>query len=164
MKKDKKLLYRKENTKALHYRCNNPGSDFRHERNTKKLKEFGGNKKSMKGSDRGRDYAPLYMFLLSKVGKKWDDVYSEAASRLDTPEPIFHLVAKHEKDKRDVVRCGENSRYSGLFIDDDGLLQKVDPTMTNEKLYPSCHCCTHTFNGKPLSKTYDDFNNKHIAK
>ena len=152
MNKDIKPLYRKVNTKALHH-DHNTGSDARHDRNTKK----GINKSMKKNDQRGLDYTPLYKFLLSKVGQDWNKVHSEAVSRLDKEEPIYHMVALHEHNRRDTVRCGESSQFSGLYVDENNLLQIVNPSVTNETLYPSCHCCTHTFNGVPLSKTYDDF-------
>ncbi|EAZ8979994.1 hypothetical protein CGN00_24335, partial [Salmonella enterica] len=57
-------------------------------------------------TNRGLDYTPLFMFLLSKTGEKWDQVYSEAIRRLDKPDPVFWLVALHEKDRMNFVRCG----------------------------------------------------------
>ena len=107
MNRDKKPLYRKVNTTArgCHHQS---GQDFKHERHTKKGEQL--NKQSVKmkrGVERGLDYTPLYMFLLSKVGKKWDDVYSEAISRLDKSEPIFYIVAKNENDKNAVDRSQE---------------------------------------------------------
>ena len=110
-----------------------------------------------KNVERGLDYTPLYKFLLSKVGQDWDMIHSEAISRLDKEDPIYHLVARNEHEKQDYVRCGESSKYSGLFVDEDNKLQLVNPNLRNEHLFPSCHCCTHTFNGTPLQKTYADF-------
>lgn len=104
------------------------------------------------------DYTPLYKFLLSKVGQDWDKIHSEAISRLDKEEPIYHLVALFNKsEEKDYVRCGESSYYSGLFVDENNFLQKVNPNLKNEDMYPSCNCCTHTFNGMPFQKTYADF-------
>lgn len=47
------------------------------------------------------------MFLLTKVGQQWDEVYSHAVKRLDKPEPIFWMVALHSHEQRDYVRCGD---------------------------------------------------------
>jgi hypothetical protein len=47
---------------------------------------------------------------------------------------------------------GESSYYRGMYIDDNGVLQRVDPTMGRQNLEPSCACCTHTFNGAPFTK------------
>lgn len=44
------------------------------------------------------------------------------------------------------VRTDENSYYSGLWVDEAGLLQKVDPQLTPELMKPFYDCCTHTFN------------------
>ncbi|WP_202621792.1 hypothetical protein [Pontibacter russatus] len=51
--------------------------------------------------ERGLDYAPLFRFLLSKVGKDWEDVVNEAKSRLDELEPIYWVVALNEEDRKD---------------------------------------------------------------
>lgn len=74
-------------------------------------------------------------------------MFSEANARLDRPEPVFWMVAQHESDKQDYVRTDENSYYSGLYIDEGGLLQKVNPQLTPEQMKPDCSCCTQTFNG-----------------
>ncbi|TNE46233.1 MAG: hypothetical protein EP343_24315 [Deltaproteobacteria bacterium] len=98
---------------------------------------------------RGRDYTPLFRFLLSKVGESWDAVYKEAVSRLDSPEPIFWLVSSHlSEGLQDVVRIGIHSYYSRLYVDDNKRLQKVNPSLTTKDFYPACSCCTHSFNGE----------------
>lgn len=151
MSKDghKEPLYRKVNTKARNVH-HNFGGEARYDRNTKK-----GLNKSMKNKvARGLDYTPLYRFLLSKVGKNWDEVHSEAVSRLDQEDAIYHLVARHAAEKKDSVCCGESSYYSGLYVDENNLLQKVKPDLKNEDFSPSCKCCTHTFNGSPFLKAY----------
>ncbi|WP_342367109.1 hypothetical protein [Pseudomonas fluorescens] len=95
----------------------------------------------------GFDYTPLFRFLLSKVGRPWNEVFSEANARLDRPEPVFWMVALRESDKEEYVRTGENSYYSGLWVDEAGLLQKVNPQLTLDLMEPFYDCCTHTFNG-----------------
>jgi hypothetical protein len=147
-------LYRKVNTKARGVR-HRVGGDFRHQRNTKAFEESDVSRAPMRGrDDRGLDYTPLFKFLLSKVGTRWDDVYSEAIARLDRAEPVFWLVALAESDRRPFVCVGESTYYSGLFVDDDGSLQVVDPSRTVETMTPSCGCCTHTFNGVPFTRTF----------
>ncbi|MFL6199341.1 MAG: hypothetical protein ACJ76J_09205 [Thermoanaerobaculia bacterium] len=96
---------------------------------------------------RGLDYTPLFKFLLSKVGSDWNDVFSEAVARLDRPEPIFWLVALTEPERRECVRLGESSYYSGLYVDTEGILRIVNPELGPEKMTPLCTCCTHTLNG-----------------
>ena len=96
---------------------------------------------------RGLDYTPLFRFLLSRVGSEWDGVYREAVARLDRPDPIFWLVARHEHERREMVRVGESSYFSGLYVDDAGILRIVNPDLRPEDLSPSCDCCTHTLNG-----------------
>lgn len=143
-----KKLYRKENKKVFNYK-GNKGGDFCHSRNTKAMNGFEGTHMSMHGSkERGMDYTPLFKFLLSKVGQKWDDVYSEAISRLDKKEPIFWMVdlQPNENDKG-VVRLGESSYYSKLTVNKEGVLIKVNPDLTTDTMFTSCNCCTHTFNG-----------------
>jgi hypothetical protein len=157
MKKDVKSLYRKVNTNTQHVH-HNTGSDAKYDRNTKS----GLNKNMKKDVQRGLDYTPLYMYLLSKIGQDWDKIHSDAIKRLDKEEPIYHLVAKNDTEKRDYVNCGESSHYSGLYIDENNTLQKVNPNLKNEDLIPSCPCCTHTFNGKVLVKKHNYADDKSI--
>ena len=122
MKHEKEPLYRRVNTKAL--RCTHKrGGDFRHARNTKRVTTNDEKRGRMQGrSDRGLDYTPLFRFLLSRIGTRWDEVHAEAVARLDREEPIFWLVARREEDKQARVRVGESTYFSGLFVDADGLL------------------------------------------
>jgi hypothetical protein len=149
MNKEIKPLYRKVNTKARNV-WHMKGSDAKYDRNTKTgVKGSMGSKKN-----RGLDYTPLYMFLLSKVGKDFDDVYSEAVARLDNDEAIYHLVLRDGEKMKGSIMCGESSRYNTLYVDENNLLQLVNPSIRNEHFFPSCHCCTHTFNGKVLTNKY----------
>jgi hypothetical protein len=151
----KRPLFRKVNTTARGV-DHHHGRDFSDSRNQKAQKAFDGNHQSMHGRKlRGLDYTPLFRFLLSKVGTEWDAVYSEAVARLDRPEPIFWLVARSPYERREVVRLGESTYFSGLYVDEHGLLQRVNPQLRIEDLHPSCGCCTHTFNGKPFTNPFD---------
>lgn len=147
MNREKPKLYRKVNTKAkgLHH---NFGGDFKNTRNSKReaLQQVKGTMFGTK--QRGLDYTPLFKFLLSKIGSNWDEVFSEAKSRLDRQEPIFWIVALHEDERKDYVRIGESTYFSGLFVDDKGVLQLVNPNLNAADMTPFCDCCTHTFNGK----------------
>lgn len=148
----KEPLYRKVNTRARGVR-HRTGGDYRHERHTKAA-VAGTNRGTMHGAHRrGLDYTPLFRFLLSKVGSPWDAVYSEAVARLDQPEPIFWLVARTELERQAVVHMGESTHYTGLYVDDDGVLRVVDPDLRPEHLTPYCACCTHTLNGVPFSRS-----------
>lgn len=89
----------------------------------------------------------MFRFLQSRVGSQWDATYAEANARLDTTEPIFWIVARTEHERREVVRLGESSYFSGLFVDEQGRLQRVNPALHAEDMVPNCTCCTHTFNG-----------------
>lgn len=106
------------------------------------------------GKRRGRDYTPLFRFLLSRVGRDWTDVHSEAVSRLDDEAPIFWLVARTEAEQRAKVLVGQNSYYSGLYVDENNRLTIVDPSLSVEQMEPSCSCCTHTFNGQPFTRPH----------
>ena len=141
----KEPLYRKVNTQT-HGVHHDTGGNYRTERKKAVLSEA--SRGSMHGKRmRGLDYTPLFLFLLSKVGSEWNSVYSEAVARLDRPDPIFWLVARSETDRREIVRIGESSYYSGLYVDDAGILRIVNPDLRPEDLTPYCSCCTHTFNG-----------------
>lgn len=107
-----------------------------------------------KGLQRGLDYTPLFKFLLSKVGCDWNEVHSEAVSRLDKEEPIFWLVAKDFESSSEVVRTGESTYFSGLYVDEKGIIRIVNPDIDENTLKPLCKCCTHTFNGIHFSRKY----------
>lgn len=144
----KKPLYRTVNTRSHsvnYYR--GIGPDSKNDRNTKN-----GLKKSMKSRKLGLDFRPLFMFLLSKVGEKWDDIYSEAKSRL--PESEGHVI-QWIFGSGDTVRIGDNAYFSSLIVDENGILQKKS-NIGVESVYPSCDCCTHTFNGKTLTNKWAD--------
>ena len=147
MNKEQSKLYRKVNTKArgVHH---NFGGDYRNSRHAKK-ETVEQTKGSMFGKkERGLDYTPLFRFLLSKVGCNWEEVFSEARSRLDRTDPVFWMVALQDAEKKDNVRIGESSYYSGLYVDEDGILQITNPHLKALDMKPFCSCCTHTFNGK----------------
>ncbi len=102
----------------------------------------------------GMDYTALFQFLLSKVGQPWNEVHSEAVNRLDKPAPIFYLVALYRKNWQSYVCCGESSYYySELYVDERGILQKVNPAFTAEDVPVICRCCTYTFNGELVPVT-----------
>ena len=146
MNRDKKPLFRKVNTRArgVHH---NFGGDFKYSRN-KKRESIEQTRGSMHGKkERGLDYTPLFKFLLSKVGEDWDNVFSEAKARLDKTEPIFWIVALKENERKEYVRVGESSYFSGMNVDRNNKLQLTNPKLKAEDLVPSCQCCTHTLNG-----------------
>ena len=147
MNRQKKPLFRKVNTKARGVR-HNSGGDYKHSRNVKRdnLEQVKG---SMHGKkERGLDYTPLFKFLLSKVGQDWNEVFSEANARLDKAAPIYWLVAMNPEEKKEYVRTGESSYFSGMFVDENGNLQLVNPELSAKEMVPFCACCTHTLNGK----------------
>lgn len=154
----KEPLYRKVNTRArgVHH---DHGGDYRHRRSRDSdALEEGADPATRGGMQGGRrrglDYTPLFRFLLARVGDPWEEVHREALARLDRPEPIFWLVARSEHERRAHVRVGESSYWSGLFVDAEGRLQRVDPTIGPETLEPACGCCTHTFNGVRFTRPW----------
>lgn len=140
-------LYRKVNTKARgvrHY----SGSDYKHTRGAKNQDLV----KMKSNVKRGLDYTPLFKFLLKHVGSNWDEVFSKASNRLDDPKMVYHMVALNKEEGVDYFRGGDCSNFSGLYVDKNGLLQKVNPEIDHTSYSPSCACCTHTFNGILLSQ------------
>ena len=152
--RDKKPLYRKVNTRT-HGVWHHFGGHYRHYRRTT-LPDQSEREKMKKGVHRGLDYTPLFRFLLSKVSSLWDEVHSEAVSRLDKEEPIFWIVAEDRESGEAVVHVDENTYYSGLFVDDDKILRVVAPEITADSLEPTCSCCTHTLNGERFTKEWVD--------
>lgn len=145
MRKEK--LFRKVNT-GTHGVHHDSGGNYRWERNTKAEMRNEKAQGPMHSRRRnGRDYTPLFKFLLSRVGRDWNEIYSEAVARLDDPAPIFWIVARCEAEERPYVRIGESTYYSGLTIDAANRLALVAPDFSIDDLKPRCTCCTHTFNG-----------------
>jgi hypothetical protein len=102
----------------------------------------------------GLDYTPLFRFLLSKVGEDFAQVFREAVSRLDRPDPVFWLVAQTDEDKQAFVRVEESSYYSGLYVEENGKLALVDPNLRLGDMISRCPCCTHTLNGVAFTQPY----------
>lgn len=154
MRQQKKPLYRSVNTRTHGVR-HGSGSKSKWERNTKAFSDNKSTQQSMHSGQRhGYDYTPLFKFLLSRVGKDWGEVHSEAVSRLDREEPINWMVASDVFEGVPFFRAGESSYFSGLYIDDGNMLAIVDPELTPETMQPFCACCTHTLNGVRLSTPY----------
>jgi hypothetical protein len=141
----KKPLYRKVNTQTHKVR-HRVGGNYRDQRHNEDAERSA----MSHGVRRGRDYTPLFRFLLSRVGDDWDEVHSEAVSRLDTPDPIFWLVALRKEDCEAVVRVEESTYFSGLYVDENNRLRVVAPEIGPASLKPFCPCCTHTLNGIPF--------------
>ncbi|TPI32083.1 hypothetical protein FJW08_09960 [Mesorhizobium sp. B3-2-1] len=149
---DKEPLYRRINSRTRGVR--HGGGEYKFSRNAKR--EDPTTRGSMHGKKhQGLDYTPLFRFLLSKVGKDWTDIHSQAVARLDRPDPIFWIVALNDADKKSFVRVGENSYYSGLHVDQNNCLARVDPDLKMEDMKPNCSCCTHTFNGQAFTKKFE---------
>lgn len=152
---DKRPLYRKVNTTA-HAVLHQKGGSYSDARNTRMIQQSSAVREGMHANQRrGLDYTPLFKFLLSRIGEPWDGVCREAVSRLDRPDPIFWMVALREHERRPYFRIGESSLFSGLYVDDEGRLQMVDPSLGPSSLTPSCKCCTHTFNGIRFTRRFE---------
>lgn len=150
MKKQReKKLYRKKNTTARGVK-HNCGGDYKSKRNSKNSSLV----KMKKGFNRGLDYTPLYKFLLKRVGFSWDETFSLASNRLDQDQPIYHIVSVTLNEADEYVRIGESSYYSGLYVDDEGVLRVVNPELNETSFSPICPCCTHTFNGIQFTKKH----------
>ena len=140
-------LYRKVNTSAHGVR-HRFGGDYREDR--RRPISLG----MKQGVRRGLDYTPLFRFLQSKVGQPWNDVHREAVARLDRPDPLDWIVARTRDDGIESVRTGESTYFSGLYVDEDGILRKVAPQLSASDLEPSCACCTHTLDGVPFTRPW----------
>lgn len=148
-----KPLYRKENKVSLSNKYNvSTGSEYRYQRHSKAFLNDDRNHKSMTSGKYGYDYTPLFKFLLSKVGSDWDKIYAEAKARLNDPEPIFWMVALRESERRSIVRLGDSTYYSGLFVDDDGILAIVNPNISSTELPDPHPGETISFNGLLMDK------------
>lgn len=154
--KEKNPLYRSVNTRTHHVH-HNTGSDAKHDRNTKQ----GLSKTMKKDKQRGLDYTPLYKFFLSKIGTSFDKAYSEAVVRLPKGDDAIDGMF-YERDGEPYTRpffmSGESTYFSTLKVDEEGLIQKVDPNYSIEHLFPRCKCCTHTFNGSVVTNKFQEPN------
>jgi hypothetical protein len=91
----KKWLFEKGKTAGSRKRWSY-GGDFANERNTKQFKELedapkkvGMKTRQSKARLNRLDFSRLRRFLKTKVGKKWDDVYSEICQRI--PKDIIEI-------------------------------------------------------------------------
>ena len=73
----------------------------------------------------------------------------------DGAEPIFWMVARSDAERSPFVLIGENTYCSDLFVDVNNRLWLVDPDLRVEHMEPGCPCCTHTFNGVPFTRKYN---------
>lgn len=138
------------------------------------------------------DYAPLFQFLLKKVGCHWDEVWKECQERLNTIEPVLIMVVnvgrnglvvpfnEYSQPPKNIweemscapdvetlrtpslqnapppvvqyppcFRSGEDRYFSTLYVDENHLLQLVDPNyIPDPREY---YNGTETFNGKPIA-------------
>ena len=146
MDRPKKPLYRKYNKLARGFHHNTPGGEFRHERNTSEMKAFEGTHKSIGRTREGFDYTPLFKFLLSKVGQKWDDVFSEAVKRLDKQDPIFWLVdLDFQRGVKGLVNIGEASYYSKLTVVDGVLVWQMNLRLPHQNHVHAVHIASMVY-------------------
>jgi hypothetical protein len=123
-----------------------------------KSKLYRKNNNTCHGAQLGRDYTPLFKYLLSKVGLPWKEVYKDVKARVNSTVPIYWMVNRYKNvdSLLGYIRVGESTYYSSLYVDDKGILQFVDKSINENTLEPSCNCCTHTFNGKRFTKKYKE--------
>src|SRR5574343_796211 len=150
-----KKLYRRKGRNTL--LDDNGKHNYRWTRNKKRVildedgsYEIPGDRKMKRKYKDGYDYTPLYRFLHSRVGRDWDEVYSEAISKLPerNPKPIWHIVYHKNqcvyedgklmiRDSRGVIstpkavtntwdRYYSSSYWSNLYIDQENKLRFVD--------------------------------------
>lgn len=167
---EKKPLYRKIN-KTTHNGHPHldyiPKDRYRDERHTKKTKieieneiNFSGGKKHYcTGQNEYKyEYRPLMKFLLKNVGKKWSDVWKECTDRLLTTEPVHWIVLNIRKnglpynvdptELNPIIRYGEDTYFSTLYVNENGILQYVDKDYIKECAdYPNTEW-GESFNGK----------------
>lgn len=144
-------LYRRVNTRTHGVR-HGWGGAYRWSRHARR--EDRAARGAMPSHRHGLDYTPLFRFLLARVGDDFTDIHREAVARLDRPDPIFWIVARSEAERQRFVRVSENTYWSGLFVDADNRLARVDPSLGVEAMEPSCACCTHTLDGVRFTRPY----------
>lgn len=157
MRQDRpKPLYRKVNTRTHNVHHAQTAIDASWLRGKKPSARNEKAQKTIKqGVRHGLDYTPLFKFLLKKVGEPWSKVHQEATARILSEEPLWWMVARPGTEERRVIRTGESSYWSGLRLNADGILERVDPLLRLEDLHPNCPCCTHTFNGQFFVHEFD---------
>lgn len=85
---------------------------------------------------RGLDYTPLLRFLLSRVGSDWDGVYARRSPGSIAPIPSSGSSHGTSTSKREMVRMGESSYYTGLYVDAAGILRVVNSALRAKDLTP----------------------------
>lgn len=120
------------------------------------------------------DYSPLFQFLLKKVGCNWAEVWKECQARLNTIEPVLCMVVNVGRnglvvpfneysqfssywagDALPYEPCflaGYDSYFSTLYVDENHILQFVDPDFVPKTREYYTHG-TETFNGKPIAQS-----------
>jgi hypothetical protein len=153
--KEIKPLYRKENKRSLRTSYYvKTGGEARWYRNSKQEKEDIENEVTRQKIPKKKldmDFSPFYNYLVSNVGSNADEVFRNAVPRMPdvaTTKQCWDYM--FGKDSGEIHRMGENSYWSALYVDDEGLIQKIDPLAQP----PREHYCypgwTIGFNGKTL--------------
>ena len=159
---EKKPLYRKENKRthngwAWYFYPKERYRFERHKNFDDQIERMSIKKHSMFRT--GYDYTPLIRFLHSHVGDVWADIFCECQARLNNITPLTRMVVN--VNKRGLVvdnypceelpkycEVGEDSYWSTLYVDEEGVLQFVDkdyhkPPVSNSLAF------TDTWNGEP---------------
>lgn len=140
MKSDKKKkLYRERNFRQRwdEYNYHPKYSWKRHSKQAMKDLEneitHEGMTKSKHGDQgEGYDYTPMFKFVLKHIGEDVDKIYSEVCRRTnERGKYLFNvLVSRKPKDELNpLLRLGETSFWSQLYVDENNKIQKVEPNM-----------------------------------
>jgi len=130
----KKWLFDKGKTSGSKKRWSY-GGDFANERNTKQFKDIENapKKSGMKTGkvfDNRLNFSPLRRFLRSKVGKNWNDIYSEMRERIpadiwDVHQPAkFYVSIKVEINSNGSIVDTQGHGVSRIVISEDGKTTK----------------------------------------
>lgn len=181
-----KLLYRKISKTTHNGVANaNYGSNprYKYDRHTKKGRDYEESGKQisrLSKSKRGGkltqyavyDYTPLYKYLLKCEGKVWSDVWDDIIHRINDCSVVKNMVANINDsglvcNNVDIMekcfRYGEGTRFSKMYVDDNGILQFVDKNYIPSPVYEHERKWGETFNGE-LYETYKQSYDKYKKK
>jgi hypothetical protein len=83
---------------------------------------------------------------------RWERNRKKVGDELLTKRETMHSRQKRGRDykRRDLVCIGESSFYPGLFVDENGILRQVNPSITRKDVKVTCRCCTRTYIDEPV--------------
>lgn len=168
-----KLYTKNEGGNNRHTRGEEKHPRYRHERRTKKnQQEYDEEirctpiKKRFKPfyleeTSKCKNYTPLFKYLLSQVGKNWDDVWKDVFPRVDGVSDPIRLMVINVNKHGNVIEVENkqpyfsyNLRYYGyrtfstLFVDENNILQYVDKNFRPH--HDNLGMITKSFNAKAI--------------